>query len=714
MYLFKEDYAHLSSDHFDANTNNVDFIRMFLLLKRMGIENNKFFLIVTQPELRGIDPHNLKDDSQELKLKIAYECKVNPWYFFREVIRIPVVGHDGIHFILNRANLSLIWLFFNHIDNLLVMPRQLGKTIGSISISTLITFVTGLNTTFSMLTKDDKLRKENVDRLRDIRDALPEWFVHKMASDTDRAEEISYSALKNKYNTFVAQGSISGAEKLGRGMTTPCQHWDEPAYFNKIEVTYPIAISSTNTAIENAQKFGQHYGNILTTTAGKLNTEEGKFTHSLICNSLVFNERLYDLPNETKLREMVMTNSKQGMVYSEFTFGQLGKTKEWFDAVAARTVGGEDIVNRDLLNIWTYGTEKSPIDKSFLERMYASKRDPEYIQFMDEFIINWYIPKEIVKTRAHFNDIPIVIGMDGSENVGKDFTSFVFVDARTMEVIGTCVCNTVNIIKVALFITKFLVQDNVLFIPERNSVGVAIIDMCLLELDKLGINPFLRIYNDVIQFKDDEKYNKINIHAPGIYDKYRKTFGFRTTSSASRGRSFLYKTVFFKALDIACHLINDIGLVNEIAGLGIKNGRIDHSSSGHDDRIIGYILTGFLLFFGNNLDRYDFCKNRTDDILKGIGKVSDDDISGTMTFDELEDIKDKITLLDKRLKMERNSTIRIDMMHSLKRYKSMIPEGSDNIIKDIPSLTQLRQKRQPKEENKYTNTVAVNSFLTAM
>lgn len=680
MILFKHDWIGLSSDHFDATTTNKSFIKMHHVLKRMGIENNKFFLVLLDKDLRGIDPHNLKDNSTELKLRIARECKLNPWYAFREVIRIPVIGSDGIHFKLNRANLCMIWLFFNHVDVFLIMPRQLGKTIGSISIGALIIYFIGFNTIFSMLAKDDKLRRENVSRLKDIRDCLPAWLISKDRNDTDNSEEVHYTALNNKYQTYVAQNSIAGAEKLGRGMTTPCQHWDEIAYFTNIDITYPVAISSTNAAIETAKAHGQPYGNIVTTTSGKLNTTEGKFAHNLLCNSLTFSETLYDLLDINALNRVVKENSPQRMVYAEFSYKQLGKTDEWFKDTAARTSGGEDIIARDLLNQWTYGTEKTPINKEILATMYRTKIEPLYVQYIDDFMIKWYIPKEQVLGKD-FEKIPVIIGMDASENVGRDFTSFVFTDARDLSVIGTAVCNSTNIIKVALFVMKWLVKPNILFIPERNSVGCAIIDYCLLKLDEKNIYPYAKIYNTAVQ--DNLTLSEL----VQLHNTKRNVFGFRTGKDS---RNFLYKTVFFKMLDSCADRINDAQLINEISGLSIKNGRIDHGTGGHDDTIIAYLLTGYVAFFGDNLRMYDFAKANPDIILSTLTPtitVGDESLN-------IEELKHQIFTIDKKIKNAQDPTTKIELIHEGNKLKRILPDTEDN-ISDVHSLAQLKKKFRP-------------------
>ncbi len=688
MFLYKHDYDQLGPQYFDANTRNSSFIRMFAILKRMGVENNKFFLAITQPELSGIDPHNLTDNSEELKLKIALECKRNIWYVLREVIRVPAIG-NRIMFRLNRANLATTWLFLNSIDVYTVIPRQMGKTTSMSSIFATLLYILGEYQSMAYLCPSDKLRRETVDKVKDIRDGLPQWMLFKQSADSNNSEGLSYKALNNKYLTFVAQSGVSGADSLGRGQTVSVAHWDEVAYFNHIDITYSVAVNSTIAAVEAAKKSGQLYGNVLTTTAGKLNTKEGKFAHKLLCSSLLFTEHLYDTPNRDALAELVKMNSKQRMVYCEFSHLQLGKSDAWLDEVAARSSGTKEAIDRDLRNIWSRGGGKNDaVEAKYLKILFASKRDPEWVETVDGFLIRWYLPESVVKG-PDFGKIPIVIGTDSSENVGKDYTTMVFMDARSLEVIGVCSCNTVNIIRVALFICEFLLQPNFLFIPERNSTGCTIIDTILIEFEKRGINPFKKIYNSIIQ--DRYKFKDVNYSQSSLANKYRKHFGFRTTGGKKFGRGFLYNTVFFKALDHGADRINDATLINEISGLEEKNGRIDHRDGENDDHVIAYILAAFVLFWGENLHLYSFLNNNIDlllcDLREDTPKLEANNIITT------KDLRDRIASLKKSISKETNATVRITMKHQLKIYDDMIDvRDEDLVIDDIKSVTELSKK----------------------
>ena len=133
MVLFKNDIAR-DKVYIDTATQNLSFIKMAIQLNKMGVRNNTFFLSLYDKDLIGVDPHNLQDESLELRGRIAQECKINYWYFIREVVRVVSSGSEGIRFILNRANLAQAWLFLNSINGFLTMPRQIGKTIGGVSI----------------------------------------------------------------------------------------------------------------------------------------------------------------------------------------------------------------------------------------------------------------------------------------------------------------------------------------------------------------------------------------------------------------------------------------------------------------------------------------------------------------------------------------------------------------------------------------------------
>ena len=166
MILFKKDWARFPTAIPDLKTKNQSALKLAGIYKLMGIENHLFFLALVNPNLQGVNPYS-EDLSLELKAAIILECKINPWYFFREVAMVPVEGsHTGKAFELNRANISLLWSFFNHVRFFLIQPRQTGKSVSSDVLSSYLLTLGTLNTKINLLTKSNELRVKNIIRLK--------------------------------------------------------------------------------------------------------------------------------------------------------------------------------------------------------------------------------------------------------------------------------------------------------------------------------------------------------------------------------------------------------------------------------------------------------------------------------------------------------------------------------------------------------------------
>ena len=103
MILYKEDWAKHPGAFPDFTTNNKSALKFVKLLMTMGVDNYLWPLALHNRDLIGVDPRGT-GLSQKQRMMIAIECKENPWYFFREVYKLPSVsGNSHIDFRLNRA-----------------------------------------------------------------------------------------------------------------------------------------------------------------------------------------------------------------------------------------------------------------------------------------------------------------------------------------------------------------------------------------------------------------------------------------------------------------------------------------------------------------------------------------------------------------------------------------------------------------------------------
>lgn len=214
---------------YDTETKNISFVQTAVDLKKLGVKNYMFFLKLYDPSLRGVDPHS-PFLSKDQVFRIINECIINPWYYLREVARIPDQGNPaGIPYLLNRANLACTWCFINGIDHYEVIPRQIGKTQSTIAI---ITWAFLLGTTDSEImfaNMQSERAIENLTRLKDQRDLLPPYLQFKVGYDeagnvkkpTDNVKTLKNINNKNSIVTKPSARSIETAERIGRGRLVP-------------------------------------------------------------------------------------------------------------------------------------------------------------------------------------------------------------------------------------------------------------------------------------------------------------------------------------------------------------------------------------------------------------------------------------------------------------------------------------------------------------
>ena len=594
MILFEKDFEEQGAT-VDLSTKNLSFLKMSLLLNEMGIHNNLFPLALYDKDLKGIDPHDLHDDSLELKQRIAWEAKRNPIYAMRELIRVSASGTGGIRYILNRSNLAQAWCFFNSINSFQVMPRQIGKSVGTMSLACIYLYIMAYNVNWGMFCKGNKLQYENVDRLKKLRDSLPKWLLHQTAEDTNNKEGIYYKALQNGFLTFVAQSDKQAAGDQARGQSFAVENWDEICYYNNIDLSYDSATAGMDTAGEQAYKSGVPSAIIMTSTAGDIDDPRGRWCYHTACDALRFTEHLYDMKDREALLDTLHTNSKNNYIYIEFSYKQIGKSDEWFERVTRNK--SKRVIEKDYLNIWQMGGSSSIFSQELLKKMQASRRDPVVVTNNESLIIKWYDDPNILLNDEGLRRRPYVMGLDTSDNVGRDFTTMCMLDPYDMHIVCTFKCNTTNLAFVAKTVMDILNKfPRSIFIPERNKLGSMFIDFIFAETRRDLFDPLTRIYNLY-----NQKYTSENPIGTLNYDDgtVRRNFGF-TTSKSATSREFLYSTVLMTALKLVGDRLYDASIIDEISGISVRNGRVDHSEKGHDDLLIAFLLAAYFILFGAN------------------------------------------------------------------------------------------------------------------
>lgn len=231
---------------YDWETKNISFLQVAEDLRKLGIKNNMFFLRLYDKSLQGIDPHG-PIMTDEIAYRIMTECIRNPWYYLREVARIPDQGNaNGIPYNLNRATLAATWCFINNIDHYLTIPRQTGKTQSELANINWAYLFGTTNSDVAFFATTQELASENLDRLKTQRSLLPPYLqLHEKCVidavlgtkdvEVDNVRKIYNPVTKNSIVTKSKASSKEAAIKLGRGNTLPITYIDETEFVNYVD-----------------------------------------------------------------------------------------------------------------------------------------------------------------------------------------------------------------------------------------------------------------------------------------------------------------------------------------------------------------------------------------------------------------------------------------------------------------------------------------------
>ncbi len=695
--LFLKDWDHYPTSIWDTKTTNKSFLEFSALLKHMGVKNHLFPLALMQPELQGVDPFDptLSDD---LKLKIKIECTFNPWYFIREVMRVPpAAGDTPVKLEANRGNISLWWSFLNHIDYFLVQIRQTGKSLNSDGISVWYQIFGARNSRANLFTKGD-LFKEHIARLKKLRALLPKYLVNIVKKDTDNQKEFTNMSQGNRMVVYIPQKDEEAANNLGRGLTTPYNHVDEIAFLKNVHISLGVMLAGGGAAREEAARNGLPYGNIFTTTAGELDTPEGAYAYDLMTGGAEWNDAFYDCANTDELYEVVRKqcrNKDAILINGTFNHRQLGKTDAWLRKKIAESRQTGDGVRRDYMNEWTTGNARNPLSKDTLRKIHASVTKPSYLEIdkQDHYAIRWYITREEVETGIARRQM--VMGVDTSNAVGRDNITGVIVDISTLEVVGAWTVNDSNLTAFAMWMAKIMVRfQNITVVPESKSTWIGILDTLLLTLPNYKVDPAKRIYSTLVDAKDESpeakrRYNEY-VGDRDNYRSYRKYFGFPTNSQL---REIIYGPVLQEAAKKSGAVVRDAKLQSELGRLVERNGRIDHDASGHDDHVISWLLCHWFLTYGKNLDHYGITvseiKRR---VYEAEHKLSWNE---QRRYDDQQSIRDEIGRLSETLGSERSTYERIKLQQRLDLLISKVDDEFD--MEGITSIDQIKENSREKK-----------------
>jgi hypothetical protein len=243
---------------------------------------------------------------------------------------------------------------------------------------------------------------------------------------------------------------------------------------------------------------------------------------------------------------------------------------------------------------------------------------------------------------------------------------------------------------------------------ERRSSGAMILDYLLIMLPEHGIDPFKRLFNTVVQEKDEHPDRFREIMQPmgrrdsDIYVRYKKCFGFATSGSGAFSRTELYSTTLKNAARQAGDRVYDKKLIDQISGLIVKNGRVDHDADGHDDLVIAWLMCFWLLTQGKNLSFYGIDSK---DIGADVAPEEEEKLAPIDHFQRFEQlqIRQQIVDISERLMNERDEYV-------VKRYEHELRVLDSRLILEEGDVFSVDELIRQAGENRRGRRRTMNNY----
>lgn len=585
---------YLTEYYVDLKTKNKSFIKIAAVLYQEGIDNF-FFLGLNNKKLQGVDPYD-PDITDEERFMIFRECAENRWYFYREVFRVSESGAStevggGSPFLLNRGNLAYLWAMSLNISAYLIMPRQTGKTWAAIADCVWThQFVRGSN--ILHFNKNQSDANMNVRRISDAIKMLPMYMQHSNIDQLDPSEKRrvknNEKTIRNTINATIeamaSAGNEAKADSMARGKTASKIWWDELAFIFFNEAMYGASTPAYEKAREISEKNQTPYAISITTTPGDLATPHGAFAYKMMEDSIPFQEEMYTWKRKKLYDIIYNTPDKTGFVFIQFSHLQLGETDDWY-LDRAKKMNNPIRARREYLLEWINSNGNSPFD-------------PDDIEVIGDLSMQRHGTAETVKINKYFNlniyqeyhgRKPVLIGVDVSGGLGRDSTAVVVVHPETLMPLAFFKSNMIpsDQLKKLLITLVTRIYPNCILTIENNSVGKPLID----HLRDTAVGRVL--------YKERKK-KEIDMGVNAATKKKHKEvleYGHNTNpTSRAQMMEMLENIVHNSPSHVAFP-----ELYEEIRYMELRNGRIDHSASTHDDCTMAYLGILWVVRYGTGL-----------------------------------------------------------------------------------------------------------------
>jgi hypothetical protein len=365
-----------------------------------------------------------------------------------------------------------------------------------------------------------------------------------------------------------------------RGLTTPIVWWDEFAFLKYNSIIYESASPAQSRAQEEARKNGIPAFKAITTTPSDLDADEGIYCKEMMDMAAAFNERMYDMSME-ELNDYLEVESKNGWVYIEFSYRQLGRDDKWFKGQCKDLNFKLLKIKREVLLQWTKTNDSSVYSEESVENLYKYQIEHTEIDSpIPQYKLHAYRPFDL--------NGKYVAGVDVAGGLDRDSSTITFTEESTgLPVISFANKNIDTNVFHDLIIKLMDMFPNTIFAIERNSYGLGIIQRIAATKYKK------QLYCKDATKTDREKINS-DITKSSLKAMGSGSFVYGIDTSAY-SRSIMFDILNDVILN-APETFGYMPLIKEISTLQYnKDGKIEHAQGCHDDIVLSFLISRYAM-----------------------------------------------------------------------------------------------------------------------
>lgn len=613
----------INGKYYNLEPKNRSFLLTAQELKMQNIKNWYFMLEVKYVQF-GLEDVDITDPdlSADTIGKIHLESKVNVWFWLRVCARVPAKGSPSpFNLCLTRASAATAWCYQHNIDVLLCQPRQTWKT----TIAMLLTvhgFIYEYNNVdipFMHITETHTLR--NAGMFRDYLECLPPWMNPFYGKKQPGLKSLKYEAHNNTISIVSsADNEITAKDKL-RGYTLFGAFIDEWEFIPFIDSVKAGAAPAAVSGRVIAAQINGRTCMIYTSTPGDPETQTGKAALRIIERTPRWSEQYYDLTDEeiSHMFDGMSNKNSDGedepvtCVYIEYNYKQLRKNEAWLKAQYREAVTANKLVEyrRGVLLDRTRDSSTSIFIQADIDYIKLNRREPDFEVLLVKKYVLYIYKHEVINVAIdaeypYFDcEIPYLIGMDIATGSGGDNTAIVVVNPYTLEIVAELkspyLGGSLELMRCITDLAKLIPKG--IFCPETNTVGKAILEFVQesqLEY-RFFHDPRLDISkNAVIKETPDEKLKRLSTER-----------GYIGTNVSPAIRAKMFELLKMYVHDYREKVVSKFVVDDILKLVKTKNGRIEADpgdASAHDDVVMAYLHTIYVLTYGYDLMRFGIDK----------------------------------------------------------------------------------------------------------